>query len=112
MDWQRSYFAGAAKRSDREEDEKAVALAVRAWALAANGRDNDARTAIDHALSLPGKQTRPELSELSYYAGKALQLTGDGEAASRCFSTAREAEPSGLFGLMAAQQIREAALTR
>ena len=89
-----------------EEEEKALALAVHAWALAANGKDNEARAAIDHALSLPGKQTRPELSELSFYAGKALQVTGDHAASARCFATAREAEPRGLFGLLAAQQMR------
>jgi tetratricopeptide (TPR) repeat protein len=90
-----------------DEEEKALALAVRAWALAANGKDTEARTAIDHALSLPGKQTRPELSELSFYSGKALQLTGDLDAAARCFTAAREAEPKGLFGLLAIQQLRE-----
>ena len=83
-----------------------MALAVHAWALAANGKDNEARAAIDHALSLPGKQTRPELSELSFYAGKALQVTGDHAASARCFATAREAEPRGLFGVLAAQQMR------
>jgi len=89
------------------EDEKAAALAVRAWALAENGRQMEARTAIDHALGLPSARFKPEAAEVCYYAGRATFHNGNPIIAERYFLGSIDAEPDGVFGALARTGLRK-----
>lgn len=72
------------------------AAILRAWALAENGRIDDAREQLK--AWTPDAQTQPQRAECAYLAGRALAACGDASAAAEQFRRAIEAEPDGLFG--------------
>ena len=83
------------------ENEKGLALAVRAWALGENGREAEARTAIEHAWDLPStKASKPDMAEIAFYAGQALRYCAVSISSERYFIKSVEADPHGLFGAL------------
>ena len=88
-------------------NEKGLALAVRAWALGENGREAEARSAIEHAWDLPStKDSKPQIAEVAFYAGQALRYCAVSIASERYFIKSVEADPSGLFGALSSHALR------
>ena len=89
------------------ENEKGLALAVRAWALGENGREAEARTAIEHAWDLPStKISKPAIAEVAFYAGQALRYCAVSISSERYFIKSVEADPHGLFGALSSRALQ------
>ena len=81
--------------------------AIRAWALALLGRRHEAEQAIEQALSAPGGKLRATQAMRHWAAGMALiAMERTGKAIDQ-FRAARDADPNGKYGGMAAQQLKQ-----
>jgi tetratricopeptide (TPR) repeat protein len=70
-------------------------LATKAWALAACGREAEAREAIDGALKSQAQKTKGPLAQAHYKAGMALLMLSDHCRAREHFARGIELDPAG-----------------
>jgi tetratricopeptide (TPR) repeat protein len=77
-------------------------LATKAWALAACGREAEAREAIDAALKSPARKTKGPLAQVHYKAGMSLLALSDPQGAKEHFARGAELDPAGRWGRLCA----------
>jgi len=79
---------------------------LKAWALAELGRSGEVAAAIENALKATPRKSVIALAATWYRAGMALQTIGDQAAANDYFRRARNADPHGRWGGLAAAALR------
>jgi tetratricopeptide (TPR) repeat protein len=77
-------------------------LATKAWALAACGREAEARETIDAALKSPAQKTKGILAQVHYKAGMTLLALSDRQGAKEHFGRGAELDPVGRWGRLCA----------
>jgi len=82
-------------------------LATRAWALVLRARSAEALEAIAEALKGPARKSRPALAHVRYNAGMAMKALGNCSAANEHFGRGRDVDPTGRWGNLCAQALRE-----
>jgi tetratricopeptide (TPR) repeat protein len=81
----------------------AEALATLAWAVSRHSGDvAEVDRLLGEAFSLCGKDTIPVLALVHYCSGQAYLALGIGDAATRHFQQAANADPRGNYGRLAA----------
>jgi tetratricopeptide (TPR) repeat protein len=97
--------SAAQKRANRQA--YADAWALRAWALGLLGRRAESDESIQKALSESDEKTKPNFAGTLYHLGQALLSQGNRSAAVEKFNEARQVDPSGNYGSLAARALRE-----
>jgi hypothetical protein len=82
-------------------------LATRAWALVLRARSAEAMEAIEQALKGPARKSRPAFAHVLYSAGMAMRALGNHSAANEHFGRGRDVDPTGRWGKLCAQALRE-----
>jgi tetratricopeptide (TPR) repeat protein len=77
-------------------------LATKAWALAACGREAEAREAIEEALKSPARKTKGPLAQVHYKAGMSLLALSDHPGAKEHFARGAQLDPAGRWGRLCA----------
>jgi tetratricopeptide (TPR) repeat protein len=100
-----SYRGGSERISNRAR--LGGILATRAWALAACGREAEARKAIDAALKSPARKTKGPLAQVHYKAGMSLLALRDRGGARGHFARGAKLDPAGRWGRLCANALRQ-----
>ncbi|HEV2324517.1 MAG TPA: hypothetical protein VGS10_11260 [Terracidiphilus sp.] len=82
-------------------------LATKAWALAACGREVEAREAIDAALQSSVRKTKAPLAQVHYKSGMSLLALSDRGGAVDYFARGAELDPAGRWGRLCADALRQ-----
>jgi tetratricopeptide (TPR) repeat protein len=78
-----------------------------AWALAMLGQHTKAAESLDHAFSEANQNHKPGLAGLYYRAGQTMRLRGAQATATEYLERAREIDPQGTAGNLAARALTE-----
>jgi tetratricopeptide (TPR) repeat protein len=84
----------------------AEAWAVHAWALGLLRQDNISQ-AVQRTLQATDDTQVPQLAGVYWRLGMATAAVGEKKAAARHFATAREIDPQGMYGALAAEALAE-----
>jgi tetratricopeptide (TPR) repeat protein len=82
-----------------------TSLAALGWALAVNGRADDARESVRQALEQAQPDSVPSVAEDYYLAGRAMLAAGDPDTASQYLRKVADVDKKGNFGYLARQQL-------
>ncbi|MCP4541549.1 MAG: hypothetical protein GY832_30835, partial [Chloroflexi bacterium] len=82
-------------------------LANRAWALALQHHCDESKEALAQAFQKASRKHKIEMSSLHYRAGHVMQLCGYKTEAIEHWTCARQLDPQGHYGRLAAQAMRD-----